>query len=111
MSTTIKRIAIALPLVLVGWVAVMAIVMRFSDAAPAAVVIWPDAGLVGLTDGKVEVLDYGRFSLTLANRKGLARDLYEAGALLVLPAGLTGCLPLTTIQRSVLSSDKGKTEG
>ena len=38
-----------------------------------------------------------RTALTLTVRSdapGLGRKLYAAGAMLVLPAGLTGCLPL-----------------
>ena len=104
MSTTIKRLMVAVPLVLVVWVALMAVVMRFSEAAPAAVVPFPAANFIDGLPDDVAVLDYGRASLTLANRKDLAKDLYAAGALLVLPAGLTGCLPLTTKQRQALKN-------
>jgi hypothetical protein len=99
MSTIIKRGLIALPLVLLGWIAVMAIVMRNSDAAPGAVVPFPTAALMQALPKDTSILDMNRFALTLANRPGLAEDLYRAGALLVLPAGLTGCLPLTETQR------------
>jgi len=96
-------LALAVPVVLIGWIVVMAVVMRFSDAAPAAVVIFPDDQLMNGLPDKVAVIRYGRVTLTLANRKDLAADLYAAGALLVLPAGLTGCLPLTSDQRAVLA--------
>jgi len=104
MSTTIKRAAILLPLVLVAWVAVMALVMRFSDAAPAAVVLFPSAALIeNLPDG-TGILTLSRAALTVANGPGTASDLYAAGAWLVLPAGLTGCLPLTQALKQELSA-------
>jgi hypothetical protein len=48
------------------------------------------------------ILGMNRFTVTLANRPELAAELYDAGAWLVLPAGLTGCLPLTAAQRERL---------
>ena len=41
-------------------------------------------------------------AITFANRPGLTDDLYAAGAWLVLPAGLTGCLPLSERNRLLL---------
>ena len=108
MSTTIKRLLIALPLVFAGWIAVMAVVMRFSDVAPAAVVPFPPSGLVAALPDDAAILDLGPVSLTLANRAGLARDLYAAGAVLVLPAGLTGCLPLGDAQQKALAGQTGR---
>jgi len=61
--------SLIVPFILISWIAVMALVTRFSDAAPAA---------------------------------GMTAKLYDAGAWLVLPAGLTGCLPLTRAQRARL---------
>jgi hypothetical protein len=91
---TIRRLAIALPLVLAGWIGVMALVMLASDAAPAAVVVFPaDDFLERMPEGAV--ISRTRFTLTVrSDTPGLGRALYRAGALLVLPAGLTGCLPL-----------------
>ena len=99
----IRRLALALPLVLVAWVGLMAGVMRFSDATPAAVVPFP--GVQGVTElpEDAAILSANARAITLANRPGLAADLYGAGAWLVLPAGLTGCLPLSTAQRRVLA--------
>jgi hypothetical protein len=105
MSTTIRRIALALPLVLFGWIAVMAAVMRFSDAAPAAVVPFPRAAMLAALPDETGILGLNRLALTVANRPGAVADLYRAGAWLVLPAGLTGCLPLTKAQRMRLLSD------
>ena len=93
----------ALPLVLVAWIALMALVMRFSDAAPAAVVPFPsEALMVSLPEGAA-ILDLNGLALTLANQPELTKNLYDAGAWLVLPAGLTGCLPLTKKQRAALA--------
>lgn len=77
MFTTTKRILAVLPIVLFAWIAVTATVMRFSDAAAAG--------------------------LTIQNASARTAKLYAAGAWLVLPAGLTGCLLLTRAQKAVLS--------
>ena len=102
MSTTIKRVLWALPVVAVLWIGLMGVVMRISDAAPAAVVPFPGEALLASLPEEAAILGYNAGALTLANRPGLARDLYGAGAWLVLPAGLTGCLPLTKAQRAAL---------
>lgn len=104
MSTTIRRLALALPVVALAWVLLMAVVMRLSDVAPAAVVPFPGAGLLANLPEEAAILGLNRGAVTLANRPGLARDLYGAGAWLVLPAGLTGCLPLTKAQRRALAA-------
>lgn len=100
---TINRILLALPLVFVGWIAVMAIVLRFSDAAPAAVVLWPTSGFLKNLPQRAAIIDVNGLAVTFANRPDLARELYEAGAWLVLPAGLTGCLPLSQRQKEALA--------
>ena len=92
---TIKRLLLALAGMLAGWLAVLVIVGLFSDAAPAFVVVLPSADLLGRLDSGIAVMAARRFSVTLTSaRPGLARRLYLAGAPLVLPAGLPGCLPL-----------------
>lgn len=92
---TIRRFARAVPVVLLAWLAVMAGVMRFSDAAPGALVILPPRDLIAQLPEDAGILRAGSLSLTLASRQpGFAETLYAAGAWLVLPAGLTGCLPL-----------------
>jgi len=103
MSTTIKRIALALPLVLTAWIALMALVMRFSDVAPAAVILFPSEALMSSLPEGAAILELNGAALTLANQPELAKNLYDAGAWLVLPAGLTGCLPLTRKQRAALA--------
>lgn len=100
---TINRILLALPLVFAGWIAVMAVVMRFSDAAPAAVVPWPTRAFLAELPTQAAIVDVNGLAVTFANRTGLAADLYAAGAWIVLPAGLTGCLPLSRRQRDALA--------
>ena len=100
---TIKRFLLALPLVLAGWIAVMALVMRFSGEAPAAVVPWPTRHFLHELPSQAAIIEVNGLAVTFANRPGLARDLYAAGAWLVLPAGLAGCLPLSQRQKEALS--------
>jgi len=80
----------------------MAGVMRFSDVAPAAIVVFPGRSLLAELPNDTGILGLNRFALTVANRPNMARELYQSGAWLVLPAGLTGCLPLTKEQRKRL---------
>ena len=83
---------IALPLVAAGWIGTLALVMRVAGA-PAALVILPPEGFVaGLPQG-VAVVSSGPVSVTLRGGDDLVATLYRLGAPLVLPAGLTGCLP------------------
>ncbi len=99
---TINRILLTLIAVFVGWIAVMALVMRFSDAAPAAVVPWPTRAFLKELPPEAAILDVNGLAVTFANRPDLAKDLYAAGAWLVLPAGLVGCLPLSERQKEAL---------
>jgi hypothetical protein len=100
---TINRILLTVAFVFVGWIAVMALVMRFSDAAPAAVVPWPTRAFLHDLPPQAAILDVNGLAVTFANRPDLAKDLYAAGAWLVLPAGLVGCLPLSQRQRDALA--------
>lgn len=83
-------------MVVAGWLAVLAGIMLSPRAAPAAFVIGPtDAILRALPEGTA-VVSHNALGLTVSNdAPGLARALYRAGAVLVLPAGLTGCAPET----------------
>ncbi len=92
---TIRRLLLALAGMFAGWLAVLVLVGLFSDAAPAFVVVLPPGDLLGRLDPDIAIMAAGRFSVTLTSaRPGLAWRLYRAGAPLVLPAGLPGCLPL-----------------
>lgn len=93
-SMTTKWLLI-LPIVFVGWIGVMAGVMLFSDAAPAAVVLFPSADFIAQLPPDAGILSRNAISITLSSgMEGFGSALYQSGAWLVLPAGLTGCLPL-----------------
>lgn len=81
--------------VLVAWVAIQALVMRFTDISPGAVALFPSAGYGPGLPADMAISDAGWFWI-MVNYDGpnLAKSLYSEGALLVLPAGLPGCLPL-----------------
>lgn len=90
-----SRVALTVLLLFVGWIAIMAVVMRVSDAAPAAVVLLPPADFVSRLPEDAAILAATPVSLTLkSGGADFAARLYAAGAWLVLPAGLTGCLPM-----------------
>lgn len=95
MITDLRRLALALPVVLVAWIALLALVMRLSGQAPAALAILPPGGMLAALPPGAAVTSTGPYSVTVSGGAGLVADLYAAGALLVLPAGLTGCLPQT----------------
>lgn len=69
--------------------------MWLGGAAPAALVILPPKGLIAALPPGVAVVSAGPVSVTLRGGDDLVADLYRLGAPLVLPAGLTGCLPQT----------------
>lgn len=95
MTIDLRRIALALPLVAVAWIALLALVMRLSGEAPAALVILPPEGMLAALPSDAAVTSAGPYSVTVKGGAELVAQLYAAGALLVLPAGLTGCLPQT----------------
>lgn len=92
MTIDLRPILLALPVVGLVWVGVLAGVMRFGGPAPAALVIFPPPHLLDGIKG-VAVLSAGPYSVTVNGGAGLVAALYKAGAPLVLPAGLTSCLP------------------
>ena len=92
---TIRTWLFAIAGVFAGWVATLSAVMLLSDAAPGAIVFLPQEGFIANLPDDAAVV--GRGSMWVAVRSdapGLGRALYRAGGLLVLPAGLPGCLPL-----------------
>jgi len=86
---------IALPLVALGWIGTLALVMLLGGDAPAALVLMPPEGLIRALPDGVSVVSSGPVSVTLRGGENLVATLYVLGAPLVLPAGLTGCLPQT----------------
>lgn len=92
---TIRTWLAAIMGVLAGWIAVTALVMVVSDAAPGAVALWPATDFVRHLPEGTAVVGGGRFWLVVkSDAPGLGLELYRAGARLVLPAGLPGCFPL-----------------
>ncbi len=95
---TIRRGFLALVAVLFGWLATLAGVMVLSDAAPGAIVLFPKSSFIAnLPDGAAIVGGGGAWVAVRSDAPGLGLSLYHAGARLVLPAGLPGCLPLPKV--------------
>ena len=94
---TIRSLLIALPLLLAGWLSTLVVVSLMTDKAPASVVLFPTSHLLQNLPEDVSILQLNAMSITLTSKMpNLARRLYQSGALIVLPAGLAGCLPLPT---------------
>lgn len=91
---TIKRLLLALPILLIGWIATLAIVMRAGGEAPAAFVPFPSAALMENLPQDIAITGRSPISLTLRSEVAdLPARLYQSGAWLVLPAGLEACIP------------------
>jgi hypothetical protein len=82
--------------VLFGWVSLQLGVMYFTDAAPGAMALFPTEGFISRLPANARIVDIGEFWITIASDEpALGKNLYAAGAWIVLPAGLPGCLPLS----------------
>jgi hypothetical protein len=80
--------------VLLGWVAVLALVLRLGGPGARGPGLWPPDGVPGRLPAEVAVTDRNALGLTVRGGADLVAALYAAGARLVLPAGLAGCLGL-----------------
>lgn len=90
----LRGIALALPILAFGWLALLAIVLRLGGAAPAVLVPFPPTGLVAALGPDVQVSAVSAASITLrSDMPDLVARIYAAGGWLVLPAGLDGCIP------------------
>ncbi|AZV78006.1 hypothetical protein EBB79_08935 [Parasedimentitalea marina] len=99
---TIKQILLAVPLLGLGWLCILLAVSLMTDAAPAYIVLLPSAEFVGQLDPDMSILAVGPISITLAaDSPRVAARLYSAGARVVLPAGLPGCLPAPATQKEI----------
>lgn len=98
---TIRRWVFAIVVVLCGWIGLQLLIMRYTDVAPGAVVLFPaDSFLSNLPEG-VAVVGIGSSWMSVkSDEPGLGKSLYAAGAWVVLPAGLPGCLSLSTVVSS-----------
>ncbi len=90
---TIRTVALTLLIVTMCWIALLALITRFSNTAPSVRVLFPSLSLISQLP-PVSILDKNSWSMTLqSNDPELVRALYARGAWLVLPSGLQGCLP------------------
>jgi len=89
---TIKSSIASASLLVVGWLSLLGLVTVTSNAAPAFVVLFPDAEFFGNLSKDTRIVSATEYSVTLtSNEFNFVRSLYTKGAILVLPAGLTGC--------------------
>lgn len=92
---TIRTWSAALACVFAGWLTLMIGLTYFTDAAPGAVAIFADQGFYGSLQADIEIRDAGPNWVSVASSEpNLGPRLYEAGAWIVLPAGLKGCLEI-----------------
>lgn len=86
------RLLSIMPLVLIGWIAVLAGTMLLSNDAPGAFVLFPAEDFVARLPEGTSILAHDAISITVSGDiDHLTQKLYGAGARLVLPAGLAGC--------------------
>ncbi len=94
MTIRLRDLLLGAMVLLLAWVAVLALVLRLGGPAPAALVVLPPHGFLRALPPDVAVTGRSALALTVRGGEGLVARLYEAGAPLVLPAGLAGCLGL-----------------
>ncbi|MBO9395838.1 hypothetical protein J7400_04035 [Shimia sp. R9_2] len=93
---TTRSVLLSLVLLLFGWLGILGAVTLLTDDAPAALVVFPSQDFLERMPKDVAILSASPFSVTLASENaGLAIQLYQKGAWLVLPAGLQGCSRLS----------------
>lgn len=91
----LRRLILALPFLFVGWIATLAIVLRLGGEAPGVFVPFPPEGLVAALPDGISITGSSPISVTLqGGGAGFVHQVYEAGAWLVLPAGLEACIPV-----------------
>ena len=90
----IRRLLMAVPVLVVAWLMILAIVLRAGGAAPAVFVPFPPDRLMASLSEDVSITGASAVSLTLRSEApDLVDRVYAAGAWLVLPAGLEACIP------------------
>ena len=91
----IIRSLIGLGVLIAGWLGVLASVMLLSGSAPAALVPMATPGFVEALPSTLSIAETTTLGTILVSEDAdLVAQLYRAGALIVLPAGLAGCAPL-----------------
>ena len=94
MSKRFRSALLAAPMLLVGWLAVLAATTLLTDAAPAHLVLFPTKAFLADLPPQTAIIAASAFTVSLGSEgEGAARSLYQQGAWLVLPAGLPGCAP------------------
>lgn len=88
-----KQISFVFAAALCVWGTLMIGVTRLPNAAPAALVMFPTEQFIDALPIDVRIIEYTSFSVTLASDQRDPNALYALGAFIVLPAGLTGCIP------------------
>ncbi|MGB7317359.1 MAG: hypothetical protein WBC85_05260 [Planktotalea sp.] len=92
---TIRTWIVSVAAVVAGWLALQVSVMYFTDAAPGAVALFPASDFTTHLPADMAIVGGGAHWIAIkSDTPNLGKSLYAAGALLVLPAGLPGCLPL-----------------
>ena len=94
MTIRARDLALGAALLLASWIAVLALVLRLGGPAPSALVLMPPDGFLRALPADVTVTSANALGLTVRGGGDLVAALYAAGAPLVLPAGLAGCLGL-----------------
>lgn len=94
MTIRARHLVLGGMLLFLGWLAVLALVLRLGGPAPAALVVWPPEGFLVALPPEVSVTSRNALGLTAKGGPDLVAELYAAGAPLVLPAGLAACLGL-----------------
>jgi hypothetical protein len=86
---------VSVVIVLFGWISLQLGVMYFTDVAPGAMALFPSEHFISRLPANVGIVNIGDFWITVASDEPeLGKQLYAAGALIALPAGLPGCFPL-----------------
>ena len=93
-----KSNILGLVLALIGWVSINVFTMVISPSAPAALILFPSQAFIQSLPHDARILDHSRHSITLEISDSSYGSLYENGARLVFPAGLTGCVPISAIK-------------
>ena len=82
--------------ILLAWFSATAAITLISGAAPFVKVIFPGQQFMNALPDDIYVLDWsGPNAILYSKKPDFVRDLYRAGALLVLPARRGGCLSIS----------------
>lgn len=94
MPKRFRSTLLAVPMLLLGWLAVLAATTLLTDTAPAHLVLFPTKAFLANLPPQTAIIAASAFTISLGSEsEGAARSLYQQGAWLVLPAGLPGCAP------------------